>query len=183
MFISTRIRIWYMTAVSCCILLLSLILQSESLHIPSFKQQLQWQSGRRRQQQPISLFIPIHRTYKPHRYNILSATKTSSSSSISENEIPITNEVISKSKDKIDKFEEIDKHALVNQTESIPLGELTQDYKREILTVMRQLSSMGRRQDDVIGSTKQRRLDAQIVERLLDRLLKEYQYSTEFTVS
>jgi len=191
-----------MTAFSCCILL-SLILQSaKSLHVPSFKQQLQWQSGRRK---PLSLVIPVHRTYKPHRYNILSATKRSSSSSISENEIPINNEVVPKSKvkdklstDKIDKYEEIeidklstdkyeidkyeiDKFELMNQTEAIPLGELTQDYKRDMLTVMRQLSSMGRRQDDIIGSTKQRRSDAQIVERMLDRLLKEYQYSIEFT--
>ena len=140
-----------MAAVSC-ILLLSLILQSESLCVPSLTNKQQ-QNGRRK---PLSLFIPIHRAYTPHRY-ILSATKTSSSSSISENEIlPSITEVVTKNT-----FEEIDKHALVNQTEAIPLGELTQDYKRDMLTVMRQLSSMGRRQDDIIGSSKERRLDAQ----------------------
>ena len=141
-----------MAAVSC-ILLLSLILQSESLCVPSLTTKQQ-QNGRRK---PLSLVIPVHRTYTPHRYNILPATKTSSSSSISENEIlPSITEVVTKNT-----FEEIDKHALVNQTEAIPLGELTQDYKRDMLTVMRQLSSMGRRQDDIIGSSKERRLDAQ----------------------
>jgi len=126
---------------------------------------MQQQSGSRK---PLSIVIlPVHRTYTPHRYNTLSATKTSSSSSISENEIlPSITEVVTKPKvmlstDEIDKFEEIDKHALlINQTEAIPLGELTQDYKRDMLTVMRQLSSMGRRQDDII-SKKQRRSDAQ----------------------
>lgn len=85
-------------------------------------------------------------------------------------------------------YQEIDKVLLVNQTENTPLGLLTQDSKRDMLTVMRQLSSMGRRQDDMIGSTASnkkdgasRRQDAVIVERLLDRLLKEYQYSTEFS--
>ena len=131
-----------MAAVSC-ILLLSLILQSEALCVPSLTKQQQ--SGRRK---PLSLLIPVHRTYTPHRY-ILSATKTT--------------EVIPELKDALstDKFEEIDKHALVNQTEAIPLGELTQGYKRDMLTVMRQLSSMGRRRDDIISSSKQRRLDAQ----------------------
>ncbi|KAL7542284.1 hypothetical protein ACHAXR_013211 [Thalassiosira sp. AJA248-18] len=49
---------------------------------------------------------------------------------------------------------------------------------------------MGRRRDDIAGTsskdgsyTKQRRQDAMTVERLLDRLLKEYQYSTEFSLN
>ena len=85
-------------------------------------------------------------------------------------------------------YQEIDKMLLVNQTENTPLGLLTQDSKRDMLTLMRQLSSMGRRKDDMIGSTASnkkyaasRRQDAIIVERLLNRLLKEYQYSTEFS--
>lgn len=80
----------------------------------------------------------------------------------------------------------IDETLLADQMEEIALGQLTQDNKRNMLTVMRQLSSMGRRRDDIIpasdasnkdGSyTRQRRQDATIVERLLDRLMKEYHH-------
>ena len=121
---------------------------------------------------------------------ILSAS--TSSSSTEENVVkfiegsPIPNNETSTPEEQ--NYQEIDKMLLVNQTENTPLGLLTQDSKRDMLTLMRQLSSMGRRQDDMIGSTASnkkdaasRRQDAIIVERLLDRLLKEYQYSTEFS--
>jgi len=83
---------------------------------------------------------------------------------------------------------EIDKMVLVEKMENTPLGQLRQDNKRDMLIVMHQLSSMGRRQDDLDGTsskdgsyTRQRRQDATIVEQLLNRFLKEYQYSTECT--
>ena len=110
------------------------------------------------------------------------------------------------------KYQEIiDKIAFVEETEIIPPGQLTQDIERDMLSLMRQLSPMGRRQDDNISSftpdgvlrqsrtlqplpkkdntlhngtshyARQRRQDATIVERLLDRLLLEYQYSNDDT--
>ena len=110
------------------------------------------------------------------------------------------------------KYQEIiDKIAFVEETEIIPPGQLTHDIERDMLSLMRQLSPMGRRQDDNIGYStpdgvlrqsrtlqplpkkdntlhngtshyaRQRRQDATIVERLLDRLLLEYQYSNDDT--
>lgn len=97
----------------------------------------------------------------------------------------------------------IDKISFVEQTENIPLGQLTHDTERDMLSLMRQLSPMGRRHDDTIDGVdvgrssrtpsfkndgnqnatsnyaRQRRQDATIVERLLDRLLKEYHYSVD----
>ncbi|KAL7553715.1 hypothetical protein ACHAWF_017036 [Thalassiosira exigua] len=73
---------------------------------------------------------------------------------------------------------EIDKLSLIEKVENVPLGQLAQDHRRDMLTVMRQLSSMGRRRDDIIASndgsySRQRRQDAAMVEQLLDRLLRE----------
>lgn len=70
--------------------------------------------------------------------------------------------------------------AVVEQIQSIPLGQLTKDEKRDILILMRQLSSMSRRRDDSFSNTlRQRRQDATMVEQLLDRLLREKQYSID----
>ncbi|KAL9191041.1 hypothetical protein ACHAXT_000747 [Thalassiosira profunda] len=74
----------------------------------------------------------------------------------------------------------IDKVQLAQQTEEVPLGQLTPDHRRDMLTVMRQLSSMDRRRDDIVATSRKRRQDAAMVERLLDRLLREHQYSVEF---
>lgn len=95
----------------------------------------------------------------------------------------------------------LDKISFVEQTENIPLGQLTPDIERDMLSLMRQLSPMGRRYDDTIDGVlgrsrtpsfkndgnqnatsnyaRQRRQDAIIVERLLDRLLKEYQFAVD----
>ena len=70
--------------------------------------------------------------------------------------------------------------SLVEQVQNIPLGKLTRDDKRDMLTLMRQLSSMDRRRDDSFSnSLRQRRQDATMVEQLLDRLLRERQHSAE----
>ena len=159
----------------------------------------------------ISAFVPSFRSIKdPHAHISSSLTHASrpsrtsyadgqcslaasTSSSTEENVVKFIDGGFSKPNNETNtpeekSYQEIDKELLVNQTENTPLGLLTQDSKRDMLTVMRQLSSMGRRQDDMIGSTvsnkkdgASRRQNAVIVERLLDRLLKEYQYSTEFS--
>jgi len=68
--------------------------------------------------------------------------------------------------------------SLVEQVQNIPLGKLTKDHKRDMLILMRQLSSMNRRRDDNFSnSLRQRRQDATMVEQLLDRLLRERQHS------
>eukprot|EP00985_Skeletonema_marinoi_P013224 scaffold6528_cov211-Skeletonema_marinoi.AAC.12 len=74
-----------------------------------------------------------------------------------------------------------DQASLVERVQSIPLGKLTRDDKRDMLTLMRQLSSMNRRRDDSFStnSLRQRRQDATMVEQLLDRLLRERQHMTD----
>jgi hypothetical protein len=86
---------------------------------------------------------------------------------------------------------ESDPSSLVDRAELVPIGMLTRDDEREMLSVMRRLSSDvgGRRRDvdvvvggggrddddDAVATTdaRRRRRDATIVERLLDRLAKE----------
>ena len=73
-----------------------------------------------------------------------------------------------------------DQTTLIERVQKIPLGKLTKDDKRDMLTLMRQLSSMNRRQDDSFSnSLRQRRQDAMMVEQLLDRLLREKQHMAE----
>eukprot|EP00986_Skeletonema_menzelii_P016391 scaffold14433_cov156-Skeletonema_menzelii.AAC.2 len=73
-----------------------------------------------------------------------------------------------------------DQTSLVERVQKITLGKLTKDDKRDMLTLMRQLSSMNRRQDDSFSnSLRQRRQDAMVVEQLLDRLLRERQHMGE----
>ena len=86
---------------------------------------------------------------------------------------------------------ESDPSSLVDRAELVPIGMLTRDDEREMLSVMRRLSSDvgGRRRDvdvvvggggrddddDAVATTdaRRRRRDATIVERLLERLAKE----------
>jgi len=70
--------------------------------------------------------------------------------------------------------------SIVERVQNIPIGKLTKDDKRDMLILMRQLSSMNRRLDDNFSnSLRQRRQDATIVEQLLDRLLRERQHSAD----
>jgi hypothetical protein len=85
--------------------------------------------------------------------------------------------------------------SLVERVEGVPIGMLTRKEERNILSVMRRLSSdMGRRRDDVVVAGRggknddddddddaapdgrRRRRDATIVERLSDRLLGELKH-------
>jgi len=79
---------------------------------------------------------------------------------------------------------EIDKVTFTERLDEIPIGLLTQQNKTDMLFTMRQLAAMDRRRDDVISSpefshARQRRQDATIVERLLERFLKEKEYLTK----
>lgn len=66
---------------------------------------------------------------------------------------------------------------IVEQMQNVPLGQLTRDDKRNMLILMRQLSSMNRRRDDSFSNTlRQRRHDATMVEQLLHRLVREREY-------
>ena len=89
------------------------------------------------------------------------------------------NVTIAKNDDEIDNNrEKTDWRLLVERAESTPPGKLTPDTTRDVLTVMRQLSSAGRRRDDRSSSpTQQRRQDATTVERLLNVLLRENQFA------
>ncbi|KAL7468481.1 hypothetical protein ACHAXS_008706 [Conticribra weissflogii] len=74
-----------------------------------------------------------------------------------------------------------DKLAFNEEINKIPIGQLTQQNKTDMLLLMRQLSAMDRRRDDIISSpvfshARQRRQDATIVERLLERLMQEQEY-------
>ena len=72
-----------------------------------------------------------------------------------------------------------DQTTLVDRIKKTPLGQLTSDDKRDMLTLMRELSSMHRRQDDSFSnSLRQRRQDATMVEQLMNRLLIERQHSS-----
>jgi hypothetical protein len=82
--------------------------------------------------------------------------------------------------------------SLVKRVEGVPIGMLTRKDERNILSVMRRLSSdTGRRRDDVViagrggrndgdddaaPDARRRRQDAMIVEKLLDRLLEEWRH-------
>ncbi len=112
---------------------------------------------------------------------ILSATssptnqgrKTQSSSNTPRRTVTNNN-----SNDKIAGAIEEDQTTLLERVQNIPMGKLTRDDKRDMLTQMRQLSSMNRRQDDSFSnSLRQRRQDATMVEQLLDRLLRERQHN------
>jgi len=157
-----------------------------SLFVPSFSDPRHRQ--RSHGQHPAS--ASLHATVPPSRTHAKTLTVSAAAPFI-EGEMTVVKASgsIPKNNDEANTTKyEIDNLLLVEQTENTPLGQLTQDTKRDMLTVMRQLSSMGRRQDDIVATSskdgaysRQRRQDATTVERLLDRLLKDYQYSSEFT--
>ena len=143
--------------------------------------------------------------------NTASSSSTSEENDVSVELIATPNHTKAQTNDAVSlhkRHDNIDKISFVEQTENIPLGHLTHEVERDMLSLMRQLSLMARRHDEIISSSspdgerqshtqtsnkdsnphnglsryaRQRRQDATIVERLLDRLLHEYQYSVNNT--
>lgn len=186
-FCTMSIQLWRCT---CCVLLATLQcvgsarITPTTTFVPSYleRQQLHQLSRPTAVKAPILPFNDGVGEICNGGHVILSATSSPTnqgsktlSSSNTQKKIATNN---NKNSEIVDEIE--DQASLPERVQSIPLGKLTRDDKRDVLTLMRQLSSMNRRQDDTFSnSLRQRRQDAMMVEQLLDRLLRERQHMRE----